>query len=205
VLFSESSDGVTVSGAPGAVVEADTVSIFALGFEGMPGLVRVAVASDGSFSQLMVGAVTSDIFRLVALRPAERVHSEPLDVTVNTQGKLVATQTEGSCIKLSKRVYELAGKVDSVVTPDPITVTNTCGVPRSVLEVERRLGSPAWTVSGDSTMPFMLAPEEVSTHPVSFAPVASGLSEDVWLFKVQSDIDPFHEAHLVTLIGHGDP
>jgi len=205
VVFSDSPEGVTIKGAAGAVVDADTVSIFALGFVGMPGLKRVKVASDGSFSQLMAGAVASDIFRLLALRPAERVHSTPLDVTVNAQGQLVAPQAADSCIKLSDNVYEVSAKVYDTFSAESINVSNDCSVPRTVLEAHRRLGSPHWAVSDDISMPTQIAPAEVSHHSVDFFPQSSGLAEDVWLFKVQSDIEPFYEAHLVTLIGYGDP
>ncbi len=198
---------VTISGAAGAALNADTMSIFALGFSGEMSLVRVAVADDGSFNQLMPGALPEDVFRLLALRSAERLHSAPIDVTLDGQGKLVSPLANSSCIKLSSQVHEVSTKVGSPLVVDTLTVRSDCNTSQTVLEVEHRLqpGTPSWTFEGEATTPFMLQPAEERDYTFTFFPYGSGVAEQVWVFKVQADVEPSYEAHLVSLIGHGDP
>jgi hypothetical protein len=185
-----------IVGGPGSVENADHV--WAVALDGAEPPVIADVADDGSF-EIFVPAQVGEEIRLQARRGSER--SEPIDLVARETGVLPsAPRPFADCFALDAELG-LDGAAVGASTSRVVTLRNGCAEALTVETIALRAPTPDFTVQAPAT-PLVLAPNDTVDVPVTFAPSAAGLREEVLLFEVSL---PQRDRRPVTVFGRGDP
>ncbi|MEZ4230421.1 MAG: hypothetical protein R3B89_14705 [Polyangiaceae bacterium] len=195
ITISETTDGLRVTGAPGAVTgDASQLRIYNL--ETANVRVDAPVGDDGSFSIDVMG-VAGDGLRLQGR--SDKAISEPLDITGIGAAEAVTTPL-GDCLSIKPRAQVDFGAV-SISDFDVVEVemVNACGQDVALYGLGQLMGSAAFSfiISSDLTIPQGAS----RSFGIAFAPSRQGEHEDVVVLSFDDDT----ERRPITMRGNGVP